>query len=96
MENRKEYISKVIAKLKEWDNEITKLEEKVGELSAEAKADFQKQINELKKKKEPAQQKLRISKDVGEDAWKDLKINAELTWDSFENSVKKIWSKFKE
>jgi hypothetical protein len=95
MENRKDYIDRMAARLKEWDTELQKLEAKAEVAKADVKASYNQQIKELRLKKEEAQQKLRKIQDAGEDAWEELKEGAEKSWNLFEDSVKKAWGKFK-
>jgi len=95
MENRKEYIDKMAARLKEWDAEIEKLELKAETAKADVKASYNKKINELRLKKEEAHQKLEKIQDAGEDAWEELKDGAEKSWKIFEDSIKNAWGKFK-
>lgn len=96
MENRKDYIDKMAARLKEWDTEIQKLEAKAETTKADVKASYNQQINELLLKKEEALQKLKKIQDAGEDAWEELKDGAEKSWKIFEDSVKSAWDKFKQ
>jgi hypothetical protein len=95
MESRKDYIDRMAARLREWDTELQKLEAKAEVAKADVKASYNKQINELRLKKEEAQQKLGKIQDAGEDAWEELKDGAEKSWNLFEDSVKKAWGKFK-
>jgi hypothetical protein len=95
MENRKEYIDKMAARLKEWDTEVEKLEVKAETAKADLKASYNQQINELRLKKAEAQQKLKKIQDAGEDAWEELKEGAEKSWQIFEDSIKNAWGKFK-
>ena len=95
MENRKDYIDRMAARLKEWDTELQKLEAKAELAKADVKASYNQQIKELRLKKEEAQQKLKKIQDAGEDAWEELKEGAEKSWKIFEDSVKNAWGKFK-
>ena len=95
MENRKDYIDKMVIRLREWDNEVQKLEVKAETAKTDVKASYNQQINELRLKKEEAQQKLKKIQDAGEDAWEELKDGAEKSWKIFEDSLKNAWGKFK-
>jgi type IV secretory pathway VirB9-like protein len=95
MENRKDYIDRMAARLKEWDAEVQKLEEKAETVKADVKASYNQQINELRLKKEEARIKLEKIQDAGEDAWEELKEGTEKSWKIFEESVKNAWGKFK-
>ena len=95
MENRKDFIDRMAARLKEWDTELQKLEAKAELAKADVKASYNQQIKELRLKKDEAQQKLKKIQDSGEDAWEELKEGAEKSWKIFEDSVKAAWGKFK-
>jgi uncharacterized coiled-coil DUF342 family protein len=95
MENRKDFIDKMAARLKELDTEVQKLEAKAKTAKADVKASINEQINELRVKKEEAHQKLKKIQDAGEDAWEELKDGAEKSWNIFEDSVKTAWGKLK-
>jgi hypothetical protein len=95
MENRKDYIDRMAARLREWDADLQNLEAKAELAKADVKASYNQQIKELHLKKEEVQQKLKKIQDAGEDAWEELKEGAEKSWNIFEDSVKKAWGKFK-
>lgn len=95
MEDRKIYIDKMAAKLKEWDDEIRKLEAKANAAKAVIKADYQRQITELRRKKDEAQQKLTQIREAGEEAWEELKVGLEQSWKTLGDSVKHVLAKFK-
>lgn len=95
MENRKEYIDKMAARLKEWDDEIIKLEEKVLAAKADVKAEYHKQLMELLNKKDAAQLKLKNIMDARDDAWQELKAGIELSWEILEDSIKNACTKIK-
>jgi len=95
MEDRKAYIDKLSAKLKEWDDDILKLEAKVNTASAEAKVKLHEQIKDLKEKKEAARLKFNQIKEAGDDAWAEIKAGTEKSLKTLENSFKNAWKKFK-
>jgi hypothetical protein len=95
MEDRKAYIDKMAAKLKEWDADILKLEAKTDAVKADVKAEYRKQIEELRKKRTEAQQKLNVIKEAGEGAWEELKTGIETSWKILGDSIKTAIGKFK-
>ena len=95
MEDRKVYIDKMAAKLKEWDLEVQKLEGKAEMATADVKAKYHQQIKELQVKKEAAQQKLDKIQEAGEGAWEELKDGVEQSWKILGDSVKSAMDKFK-
>ena len=95
MEDRKAYIDKMAAKLKEWDAEIQKLEAKADAVKVDVKTDYRKQIDELRGKRAEAQQKLNEIKVAGEGAWEELKAGIENSWKIMGDSLKSAIGKFK-
>jgi len=95
MENRKEYIDKMAAKLKGWDDEIIKLEAKADAAKSDLKAEINHHVDDLKAKKEAALQKLKEIRASGGEAWGDLKAGAETTMGTVEDTLKKAWARFK-
>ena len=95
MEDRKVYIDKMAAKLKEWDEKIQKLETKLNSAGAGAKVEFRQQITELRSKREEAQQKLKKLQASSEGSWEELKAGIEKSTKIFGDSVKKSWDKLK-
>lgn len=95
MENRKEYIDKMAAKLKGWDDEILKLQAKADTAKADLKAEIKHHVDDLKAKKEAALQKLKEIQSHSETAWGDVKAGAETAMGTVEDSLKKAWARFK-
>lgn len=91
MENRKEYIDLMANKLKEWDDEILKLENEAKSAKGKVKIEMQKQIDEMNLVKIEAKQKFKEIEEVGQDSWEDIKAGAEITFDALDNYVKKVW-----
>jgi phage host-nuclease inhibitor protein Gam len=89
MENRREYIDKMAARLKELENEISELEKIADKAVAEIKAEYSQQIKDLFLKKEELQDKVSKVKEAGGNAWEDMKAGNKLSWEVFQDSVKK-------
>jgi hypothetical protein len=96
MENRKEYIEKMAAKLKGLDSEIHELEAIADIALAEVSAEYRQQIEELFLKKEAVQHKLSKIRNVSGNAWEDMKAGVELSWEVFHDSVKSAFTKIKQ
>jgi len=93
--DRKAFIDKMSAQLKIWDAEIDKLEAKAEKAKADAKADYKKEIKDLRAKKQAAKDKLETVRQSGEMAWKELKSGAEKAYDTMKNAFQAAMSKFK-
>jgi len=97
------------SKLKEWDaalqtyqNKIKVLESKGASLEAEAKANYQKQLDQLNQKIREVQGKVDSGREeyhrlqaAGEEAWSDLKTGAESAWDNLKDGVSSAWEETK-
>jgi len=90
MGDRKEYIDKMAIKLKEWDDEILKLQDKATNSTDKIKVEIEDHIKDLQSHKEVANQKFNDLNGVGKETWEDLKAGAELTFDALGDSVKKV------
>jgi hypothetical protein len=88
MENRREYIDRLAARLIEMESEIHELEAIADKAIAEVKAEYHQQIKELFLKKEELQNKVSKIKDASGNAWEDMKTGSELSWEVFQDSVK--------
>lgn len=95
MEDRKSYLDKLAASMKEWDAEIQKLEAKAEGAEADLKKEYQNKIEELRSKKTEAHEKYEELKDSREDAWEQLKEGIEKTWETMTDSIKKAINEFK-
>ena len=80
MSKREEFISKMGNRLKEWNVELDKLEEKVSTVKSELQGKYRQQIADLRKKRVEAEKKLSEIKASGEGAWDNLKGESERAW----------------
>jgi|AMWB02.1.fsa_nt_gi DNA anti-recombination protein RmuC len=86
---------KLEAQLKEWDDKFDELKAKGQEAKAEIRADIEKQIESLSDKREAAQAKILELRRHTEDAWEDLKTDAEKTWEEMREALDRFVSHFK-
>lgn len=95
MENRREYIDKLAARLKELEKEILELEIIADKAVAEVKVEYSQQIKDLFLKKEELQDKFSKIREASGNAWEDMKSGTELSWEAFEDSLKNASKKIK-
>lgn len=93
MEDRKTYIDKLAAQLKEWDSKIEELEARGQKVTAEARKEFSEEIEGLRKKKAETQEKLKNLREAGDSAWQDIKQGAEKSWKEMQNAFERAKSK---
>ena len=93
MENQREYIDKVTARLKELDCEISELEKIADKAVAEVKVEYHQQIKDLFLKKAKVQDQVDKLQKASGNAWEDMKAGTELSWEVFQDSLKRGKSK---
>jgi len=94
MQDKKSYLEMLADQLREWDTEIDELKVKAHLAKADAKDELQKQIEELRAKKEAAQGKLKQLQDAGDEAWDDIKDGVEKSWTELKGAFRSAMSKF--
>jgi phage host-nuclease inhibitor protein Gam len=89
MENSRQYIEKIADRLNDLDREIDELEAIADKAVEEIKANYSHQIKELFLKKEELQNKVARIEEASGNAWEDMKAGTELSWEVFNDSVKR-------
>jgi len=95
MTTKDEFVRKMHAKLDQWNAEIDTLKAKADSAEAEARAEYHKQLETLRSKRDDARHKLNELESSGENAWEDLKAGVELAWESVSEAVRSATSRFK-
>jgi uncharacterized coiled-coil DUF342 family protein len=95
MSNRDEYVSRMKAKLEEWNADIDQLSVKASEVSADLKSEYAEQIEVLKAKQAAALQKIEELQQAGGSAWEDLKTGLDLAWTAVGEAIDSAKSRFK-
>ena len=95
MNKKQIYEDKLKAQLNEWDAKIDVLKAKAEKAEASVKADYYKTMEELKKRRNSAKEKLGELQTAGDDVWEDLKDGVENAWSALGAAVKSAISRFK-
>ena len=85
---------KVQSELDEIQVRITQLRGQVKHSSAEARADFQKAISELEKKKDLAEKKAQDIRSATASSWEQAKSKTAAAMDDLRDSLKRTMSQF--
>ena len=84
MSTKDEFVKKMHAKLDGWNADIDALsadaDQAAHKAEVEARAEYQKQIEALRSKRDQARSKLSEVESASEVAWQDLKAGVELAW----------------
>ena len=94
MGNREEYIDKLTARLKKWDADISKLEEKAENAKTDIKEKYIEKIDELRAKKESIQHKTRDFREANEEALGSVKESIENSLTNLTNAINDAFAKF--
>ncbi len=95
MSTKEEFVREMHSKLDQWNAEIDVLAAKARVAEAQARADYQRQLEELRSERDKARQKLEALESASEGAWQDLKDGVERAWDSVSQAVRSATSRFK-
>ncbi len=95
MSTKEDFVRKMHAKLDQWNAEIDTLSEKANQAEREARAEYQKQLETLRSKRDHARSKLAELESASEGAWHDLKAGVELAWESVSEAVRSAAARFK-
>lgn len=94
MSTKEDFVRKMHAKLDQWNAEIDVLAAKADAAEASARAEYHKQIEALRSKRDYARSKLGELESAGEGAWQDLKAGVELAWESVSEAVRSATARF--
>ncbi len=94
MSNKQAYQQKVQAQLDEWSAEIDKLRAKADKADADAQIALNREIDNLRDKKNQAREKLDELSDASEGAWEDLKTGVEAASNQLGQALRSAQSRF--
>ena len=94
MTSENPYEQKLQAQLDEWSAEIDKLKAKADKAEADARIDYEKQIEELKAMQNAAYQKLNEFRKAGDAATEDMKSGIEKAFNALNDAIKSASSRF--
>lgn len=94
MSNKQAYQQKIQAQLDEWSAEIDKLRAKADKADADAQIAFNREIDNLRDKKNQAREKLDELSDASEGAWEDLKTGVEAASNQLGQALRSAQSRF--
>lgn len=95
MSDRDVYVEKMKAKLDEWNADIDKLQAQAKIAEADARADYDKQLEEMRKQRNEAQAKLKEAQKASDAAWDDMRKGMETAWESISSSFQSAMSRFR-
>ncbi len=94
MADRDEHLESFKAKLDDWNAEIDKLEEHARQAQADAKAQYDKQVESLREMRDEAQSKFSEMQNASNEAWDVMLQGTEKAWQAWASAFEDARSKF--
>ena len=95
MATKEAYQKKLEAQLKEWDAQLALLSAKAKKATADARINYENELESLKSKRAAANKTLEELGKRSENAWEDMKDGAERVWDEMSKAIEKVAARFK-
>ena len=89
MSERELYEQRFRAKLDEWRADLAKMKAKAEGASAEARLEWQREVDALEQEIGHAEARLSEMRDARDDAWSSLKEGAEEAWTSLSDGFRR-------
>jgi len=95
MSDRDAYVEKMKAKLDEWNAEVSKLEARSRGAQADMRQQFEKNLEELRRRRDEAEQQLREMQQASEESWKHFRSGMEKAWDDVNKAFRDAMESFR-
>ena len=88
------YQQKLRAKLDEWQANIDKLNAQARQAQADARIDYEKQLEQLRAQRDEMASQLEKLQKSQTEAFSDLKSGVDKAWDEMATAMKSAWNRF--
>jgi chromosome segregation ATPase len=95
MSDRDQYIEKMKARLDEWNAELAKLEARARSAEADMRMQYDRQIEELRNRRDEAEKRFRELRAAGEESWERLRKGMETAWDEMSRAFRDAADRFR-
>lgn len=95
MTTRDEYLRKMHSRLDQMNNEIDKLVARKEQIEETGRGEFVKQMDDLRRRRDEAMEKLKQLQGASEGAWEDIKAGMEMAWESIAQAIESARTRFK-
>jgi predicted nucleic acid-binding Zn-ribbon protein len=93
MSEKDQYAKKAKAKIDEWNADIDKMKVKMDAAEADAKIEYQQQLDEMRAQRDEAEAKLKEVREAGDEAWDDMKAGVDKAWSSISDAFERARSR---
>jgi chromosome segregation ATPase len=94
MTDKKAYADKLSAEIEKWDSEIGVMRAKAKSASADARIEYDRQINDLEKRRDELDAKLDELRNSSGNAWDDIKDGVDRAWKNMSSAVQNATDRF--
>lgn len=94
MTEKKDFLKKQKAMLKEWTEQFDELKLKAKKVQVDASVKFDNYIDDLRVKLEDAKSSLEGIQKAGDNKWEELKSGLDKAWEEIKEAIEKAKSKF--
>jgi len=92
--NRDEYIAKLKSQIDQWNAEAAKWEAKAKQAQAGAQAEYARQLEQYRARRDAAMGELKRVQSASADAWKDMMQGADAAFKSMREAFEKARREF--
>ena len=92
--NRDEYVQKLKAQLDQWNAEVSQWEAKARESQAHMKEEYEKQLGNVRSKRDEAMYQMKLMQNASLDAWQDMMRGADEAWKNMQEAFNRARSHF--
>ena len=94
MSSREEYVQKMKAQLDQWNAEVARWEEKTKSAQADMKAEYEKQLETYRSRRDEAMYQMHQVQVASAEAWMDMMKGADAAWKAMGEAFLKARSHF--
>ena len=95
MTDREEYVEKAKARIDQWNAEIDKMQARMREAEADARIQYQKNLEEMRAQRNQAEEELSKMQKASDQAWDDLQAGFDKSWGEIQSAFRSAMSRFK-
>jgi hypothetical protein len=92
--NRDEYVQKLKTQIDQWNAEVSRWEAKAKDSQAHLKDEYEKQLGNVRGKRDEAMNQMKLMQNASLDAWQDMVRGADEAWKNMQDAFNKARSHF--
>ncbi|KPQ04616.1 MAG: Mnd1 family [Rhodobacteraceae bacterium HLUCCA12] len=93
--DRNTFVEKMKASIDDWNAQIAGLQARAEKAQSDARAEYNKQLETLRKQRDEAQARMKEAQDASDKAWQDMQKGYMAAWDSIAKSFQDAMGRFR-